>query len=93
MVWINFKLLIPIEEERLLHIAPVEKGFTNLLYYVKNYDLYDILIEVHVNIGHGSKHRMMADIKKRIQKFDSRSSRSCTYVFEILWTLSNKTVI
>jgi len=49
-------------EEKL--IAPVEKGNTNLLYYVKNDELYDILNEIHLNIGHGGKHRMMAEIKK-----------------------------
>lgn len=50
-------------EEKL--IAPVEKGSTNLLYYVKNNELYDILNEIHLNIGHGGKHRMMAEIKKK----------------------------
>jgi len=71
-------------------IALIEKNSTYLLYYVKNNELYDILNEIHLNIGHGGKHRMMAEIKKKIQKCDSRS---CTYVLEILRTLSNKTVI
>jgi hypothetical protein len=26
---------------------------------------YDILNEIHLNIGHGGKHRMMAEIKKK----------------------------
>jgi hypothetical protein len=34
-------------------IAPVENGSTNLLYYVKNDELYNILNEIHLNIGHG----------------------------------------
>jgi hypothetical protein len=66
-------------------IAPVEKGSTNLLHYVKNDELYDILNEKHLNIGHGGKHRMMAEIKKKIQKFDSRS---CTYV-HIIYCMLN----
>jgi hypothetical protein len=37
-------------EEKL--IAPIEKGSTNILYYVKNYELYHILNEIHLNIGH-----------------------------------------
>jgi hypothetical protein len=41
-------------EEKL--ISPVEKGSTNLLHYVRSDELYDILIGIHLNIGHGSKH-------------------------------------
>jgi len=75
-------------EEKL--IVPVEKGSTCLLYYVKNNELYHILNEIHLNIGHGDKHRMIEEIKKNTKIFNSRS---CTYVFKILRTLSNKTVI
>lgn len=50
-------------EEKL--IAPVEKGSTNLLYYVKNDELYDILNEIHLNIGHGGNNQVMAEIKKK----------------------------
>jgi hypothetical protein len=42
------------EEEKL--IASVEKGNTNLLYYIRNDELYDILNEIRLNIGHGGKH-------------------------------------
>jgi formyltetrahydrofolate synthetase len=56
--------IINIEGEKRL-IALVEKGSTNLLYYVKNVELYDILNEIHLNIGHGDKHQMMAEIKKK----------------------------
>jgi len=59
----KFKIINIGGEEKL--IAPVEKGSTNLLYYVKNDELYDILNEIHLNIGHGGKHRMMAEIKKK----------------------------
>jgi hypothetical protein len=48
-------------------ITPVKKGSTNLLYYVKNDELYDILIEIHLNIGHGGNNRMMAGIKKKFK--------------------------
>lgn len=43
-------------------IAPLEKGRTTLLYYVKNDELYNIINEVHFNIGHGGKHQMLVDI-------------------------------
>jgi hypothetical protein len=49
-------------EEKL--IVPVEKGSTNLLYYVRNDELYDILNAIHLDIGHGGKHRKMVEIKK-----------------------------
>jgi hypothetical protein len=37
-------------------IEPIKKGSTNLLYYVKNDELYDILNEIYLNIGYGGKH-------------------------------------
>jgi hypothetical protein len=49
-------------------IAPIKKGSTNLLDYVKNEEVYDILNEIHLNIGHGGKNRMMAEIKNLIQE-------------------------
>jgi hypothetical protein len=52
-------------EEKL--IALVKKGSYNLLYYVKNDEFYDILNEIHLNIDHGGKHRMMAEIKKKFK--------------------------
>jgi hypothetical protein len=61
----KFEIINIVGEEKL--IAPVKKGSTNLLYYVKNDDLYDILSEIHLNIDYGGKHRIMAEIKKKFK--------------------------
>lgn len=53
-------------------------------------NMIGIMNEIHLNIGHRGKHRMIPEIKKKILKF---ASRSCTYILKILRTLSNKTVI
>jgi len=34
-------------------IVPLKAGETKIIYYVKNEELYDIMYEAHIKIGHG----------------------------------------
>lgn len=56
--------LITIGEEKKL-ILPLLEGNTNILYYITNENIYDVLHDVHLSIGHGGKHRMNAEVKKK----------------------------
>jgi len=46
-------------------ILPLLEGNTNILYYITNENIYDVLHDVHLSIGHGGKHRMNAEVKKK----------------------------
>ncbi|XP_060836162.1 KRAB-A domain-containing protein 2-like [Rhopalosiphum padi] len=56
--------LITIGEENKL-ILPLLEGNTNILYYITDENIYDVLHDVHLSIGHGGKHRMNAEVKKK----------------------------
>lgn len=49
-----------------IKIAKLEKKKSSLSiqYYITNEDTYNVLLEAHVNTGHGEKHRMLAELKK-----------------------------
>lgn len=51
------------DQENLIELLTHRDGKNNILYYVKNEELYDILYETHTNVGHGGKHRMISEIK------------------------------
>ncbi|XP_026811263.1 KRAB-A domain-containing protein 2-like [Rhopalosiphum maidis] len=55
--------LITIREENKLILLLLE-GNTNILYYITNENIYDVLHDVYLSIGHGGKHRMNAEVKK-----------------------------
>lgn len=57
--------LITIGEEEKL-ILPLLEGNTNILNYITNENIYDMLHDVHVSIGHGGKHCMNAEVKKKV---------------------------
>lgn len=40
-------------------IVPLQEGKEKFVYYVKNEELFDILYEAHINIGHGGRTRML----------------------------------
>jgi len=46
-------------------IYPIDSGNSTIYYYVQNESMYDILHEIHYNIDHGGKHRMIAETKKK----------------------------
>ena len=46
-------------------IFPIHEGNSTVMYYVTNEDLFDVLMTTHKNIGHGGRHRMMAELKKQ----------------------------
>lgn len=50
-------------EDKLIY--PIDGGDSTIYYYVQNESMYDILHEIHYNIGHGGKHRMIAETKKK----------------------------
>ncbi|CAI6370762.1 unnamed protein product [Macrosiphum euphorbiae] len=56
--------LITIGEEDKL-ILPLLESNTNIVYYITNENIYDVLHDVHLSIGHGGKHRMNAEVKKK----------------------------
>ncbi|XP_050524189.1 KRAB-A domain-containing protein 2-like [Daktulosphaira vitifoliae] len=78
--------LITIGEEDKL-ILPLLEGNTNILYYITNENIYDVLHDVHLSIGHGGKHRMNAEVKKKYKNITQEAvsiSRSSKY---IIWFL------
>jgi hypothetical protein len=48
-----------------LPIPVIDGGDSMIYYYVQNESMYDILHEIIYNIGHGVKHRMIVEIKKK----------------------------
>jgi len=40
---------------------------TNILYYITNENIYDVLQDVHLRIGHDGKHCMNNEVKKNIK--------------------------
>lgn len=53
-------------EDRLITPPIVNAGNdAEFTYYVKNDEMYDVLHTTHLDIGHGGKHRMFAEAKKR----------------------------
>lgn len=46
-------------------IVPLKEGETCIIYYICNEEMFDILYETHVSIGHGGKNRMLAELKKK----------------------------
>ena len=45
-------------------IYPVAEGRTSIKYYVQIEDIFNVIHETHVSIGHGGRNRM---VKKRVQ--------------------------
>lgn len=60
----RYYYIITIGEEDKL-ILPLLEGNTNILYYITNENIYDVLHDVHLSIGHGGKHRMNAEVKNK----------------------------
>lgn len=46
-------------------IAPVSTTDPVIKYYVKNEDMFDILHEIHVSVGHGGRNRMVNEAQKK----------------------------
>jgi len=46
-------------------IKPVENASENILYYVKNEELFDVLHSTHSSVGHGGRDRMLNELKKK----------------------------
>lgn len=46
-------------------IARVSSGESSIKYYVTNDEMFDILHDAHLAIGHGGKHRMESECKKK----------------------------
>ncbi|XP_047505092.1 KRAB-A domain-containing protein 2-like [Pieris napi] len=46
-------------------IAPLSSSETTIKYYVTNDEMFDILHETHLAVGHGGKHRMEKECKKK----------------------------
>ncbi|XP_072393262.1 KRAB-A domain-containing protein 2-like isoform X2 [Diabrotica undecimpunctata] len=46
-------------------IAPVAEGETNIRHFARIEDVFDILHEIHLAIGHSGKHRMMKEVNKK----------------------------
>ncbi|XP_023288360.1 KRAB-A domain-containing protein 2 [Orussus abietinus] len=44
-------------------IVPLKPGKTNIQYYVTNEELYSILYETHIRIGHGGRTRMLKELQ------------------------------
>lgn len=44
-------------------VIPV-RGNMSFCYCIKNKNMYDVLHEAHVSIGHGGKPRMLAELKR-----------------------------
>lgn len=59
----RFDVLKTGNDEKL--ITPVAEGSTKFVFYVKNEEMYDILHNTHLKIGHGGKHKMFAEVKKK----------------------------
>lgn len=59
----RFDVLKTANDEKL--ITPVVEGNTKFVFYVKNEEMYDILHSTHLKIGHGGKHKMFAEVKKK----------------------------
>jgi len=46
-------------------ISGVSSGESSIKYYVTNDEMFDILHDAHLAIGHGGKHRMESECKKK----------------------------
>lgn len=44
----------------------MSEGNINILYYTINENIYDVLYDVHLSIGHDGKHRIHAEVKKNV---------------------------
>uniref|UniRef100_A0A2S2PPZ4 KRAB-A domain-containing protein 2 n=1 Tax=Schizaphis graminum TaxID=13262 RepID=A0A2S2PPZ4_SCHGA len=45
-------------------ICPMKEN-SDIIFYVHNEELYDILLNIHLSIGHGGRDRMMYELKKK----------------------------
>lgn len=50
------------EKERL--IAPLKAGQTKMRFFVRNSELFDILMKAHLDLNHGRRNRMFEEVKK-----------------------------
>lgn len=62
-------------------IVPLQEGKEKFVYYVKNEELFDILYEAHINIGHGGRTRMLNFLN---DKYNTRSGISFLKVLHTL---------
>lgn len=44
-------------------IVPLKPGETNMKYYVKNEELFDIIQQTHIRTGHGGRTRMIKELQ------------------------------
>ena len=59
----RFAILSVNNEERL--VRPIDKASAEIRYYVTNEQLYDILRETHLALGHGGRNRMKNELRKK----------------------------
>jgi len=45
-------------------IRPMKEN-SDIIFYVHDEELYDILFNIHLSIGHGGRDRMMYELKKK----------------------------
>lgn len=58
-------------EEKL--IFPLSLDNSAFLFYITNEHVYDVLHDVHLSIGHGGKHRMNTEVKKKYKNITQES--------------------
>ncbi|CAG5020489.1 unnamed protein product [Parnassius apollo] len=49
-------------DQKSKHIFPVKETTSNIIHYAGDSELYDILHEAHIRIGHGGRDRMMKEV-------------------------------
>ncbi|XP_060104220.1 uncharacterized protein LOC132578298 [Heteronotia binoei] len=59
----RFSILNIGTEEKL--VVPVSPGHTEVVFFVQYEDLFDILHEAHITIGHGGRTRMLKELSRR----------------------------
>lgn len=52
-------------EKLIIPVSRSVENTDNLKYYVKNEEMFDVLHEIHVSIGHGGRNRMIVESKKK----------------------------
>lgn len=64
--------IITIDGEEKL-IFPLSLDNSIFLFYIMNEHVYDVLHDVHLSIGHGGKHRMNTEVKKKYKNITQES--------------------
>jgi Integrase zinc binding domain len=63
--WILKTYDVLIVQNKAKLIVPVREATSDIIYYVTDEELFDILHSIHISVGHGGRDRMLKETKKK----------------------------